>query len=377
MNIAEMKPEEMDQYIKHTIMEQMDSPMFTNTIHQLINTKVALQLQDLKLKVIQQEKEIANLKSDLVKQENYSRRSNLEFHFVKDTREETKTDLHGKLMNMWRDAGIVNPEGIRLERFHRQGNYNPSRPRMVFVRFAFFEERLEVSRVAKQLDQLGVHLMQNFHHETQQNRRQMIPIIKTANKTEEHKGRVQLRDDNLLYDGRRTTIDKLPADLQPRNICTPRDDNTVVFLRPASPLSNLHPCKINIEGAVYNSTCQYLAVRKARAAGDRAAEEEIMATKDTYKIMFLHKGLKDKLDGKWDHDRSEEVLTIANKAKYEQNVHLRDYLKATGSRRIGEASLDKEWGVGLKLHSRDQLNQAMWTGRNRMGKVLETIRTSL
>ena len=57
MNITEMKPEEMDQYIKHTIMEQMDSPTFTNTIHQLIDAKVALQLQDLKLKVSQQDRE--------------------------------------------------------------------------------------------------------------------------------------------------------------------------------------------------------------------------------------------------------------------------------------------------------------------------------
>jgi len=64
-------------------------------------------------------------------------------------------------------------------------------------------------------------------------------------------------------------------------------------------------------------------------------------------------------------------------AKYEQNASLRDFLLETGTRRIGEASQSKTWGIGIKLHQANQLNISKWTGANDFGHILQEIRESL
>jgi hypothetical protein len=67
----------------------------------------------------------------------------------------------------------------------------------------------------------------------------------------------------------------------------------------------------------------------------------------------------------WD-SKKEEIMITGLRAKFQQNSGLLEQLKATGDRPLVEASTDAFWGEGRS-----------GTGKNRMGKLLEQVRTEL
>ena len=52
-------------------------------------------------------------------------------------------------------------------------------------------------------------------------------------------------------------------------------------------------------------------------------------------------------------------------------------LKATGNRKIGEASYDDDWGIGLSLSNPCALDIDQWIGGNAQGKALMRARDEL
>lgn len=76
----------------------------------------------------------------------------------------------------------------------------------------------------------------------------------------------------------------------------------------------------------------------------------------------------------WDNDVGDIILD-ALRAKFSQNVILKNCLCATGQREIGEASLNERWGIGMTLDSPDILDVSKWNvNGNLLGKSLMRIR---
>ena len=72
------------------------------------------------------------------------------------------------------------------------------------------------------------------------------------------------------------------------------------------------------------------------------------------------------------------MLLQGLRAKYTQNVNCKNFLKSTGSKRIGEATRDKLYGIGMTLRNPNVLDVGRWeTQGNLMGKCLEEIRSEL
>ena len=65
--------------------------------------------------------------------------------------------------------------------------------------------------------------------------------------------------------------------------------------------------------------------------------------------------------------------------KFEQNDHLLDWLRSTGTRKLVEAAgpHDKVWGNGLRLSDSRVSIRSARTGTNLQGKILETVRRIL
>ncbi len=77
-------------------------------------------------------------------------------------------------------------------------------------------------------------------------------------------------------------------------------------------------------------------------------------------------------------ERWEEVceaeITPGIKEKFRQNQAAKDYLLATGTKDIIEASPhDKFYGIGMGLRNKDLLDKQKW-GNNLMGKILVGLR---
>ena len=62
--------------------------------------------------------------------------------------------------------------------------------------------------------------------------------------------------------------------------------------------------------------------------------------------------------------------------KFEQNPDLRSQLIATGNMELVEASPNTKWGAGAMLSS-NVLKNRKWTGTNKQGQILMTVRDTL
>ena len=67
----------------------------------------------------------------------------------------------------------------------------------------------------------------------------------------------------------------------------------------------------------------------------------------------------------------------ANLHKFEQHPDLGRQLMHTDDRRLGEATKDTTWGVGLNMWDKSVLNVSAWRGQNRQGGILEEVRLIL
>lgn len=87
--------------------------------------------------------------------------------------------------------------------------------------------------------------------------------------------------------------------------------------------------------------------------------------------------LKDKNPDQWE-ENVESVLLAALRGKFKQNNNLKKFLCDTFPRKIGEASVNPIWGIGLQLNNEDVLDTTKWNENgNRLGKALEVIRNEL
>lgn len=72
------------------------------------------------------------------------------------------------------------------------------------------------------------------------------------------------------------------------------------------------------------------------------------------------------------------LVVTANVAKFGQHPDLRQYLLATGTRVLVEASpLDMVWGIGLAASDERATSPELWPGLNLLGFALMEVRHRL
>ena len=71
---------------------------------------------------------------------------------------------------------------------------------------------------------------------------------------------------------------------------------------------------------------------------------------------------------------NKKIMTDALTHKFQQNIQVRKALLETKDQNIVEASYGRFWGCGKPLRDSDSLNEAKWTGKNMMGRILESVR---
>lgn len=84
----------------------------------------------------------------------------------------------------------------------------------------------------------------------------------------------------------------------------------------------------------------------------------------------------DKSDKLWANQRR-DILFDGLMAKFQQNDELKRYLLSSRQRKLGEASRNKEWGIGLTLADYGRLNPMNWLGENLLGTTLMEVRNRL
>ena len=126
----------------------------------------------------------------------------------------------------------------------------------------------------------------------------------------------------------------------------------------------------------FGSTEQYIQYTKASYFENYDLARRILAAKKAYECKVLSKEIIYIQDKKWS-DVTKDLCYPGIKAKFEQNVNLRNFLIHTGSTILAECSYHSLWGTGIPIHHTDCLKQEQWISQGLLGVLLTQVCSEL
>ena len=147
-------------------------------------------------------------------------------------------------------------------------------------------------------------------------------------------------------------------------------------------LSNFAASNFELDGQVYNCVEQRYQSEKAKFCGRMDLYTRIMKLKlgrvgsgSQLRMLWLgREALEDRPDlrSEWDK-KSVSVMFKAVSAKFSQNLDLKEKLKSTGLRPLGESTYHTVWGTGMSTEDQRAKDTSRWAF-NLLGLVLIFVR---
>ena len=221
-------------------------------------------LDTCKQELVKERAHTKNLEEKILKLEAYSRRDNLKFLGIPETKGETSTDCEHKVIQAIRNAGLgeIHPRAfVRVHRIGTPPHNSNHRPRPILVRFLHYKDREHTLGNENQLKKAGTPVAEDFPDEIEKRRQTLTPIFWAIfNFTEDghsfpYRSRVKLVYDHLILNGMSISVSnlhKLPHHFHPEVVATPSKQGITAFFSEASPLSNHYPCKFIMGKWTYN-----------------------------------------------------------------------------------------------------------------------------
>lgn len=129
-----------------------------------------------------------------------------------------------------------------------------------------------------------------------------------------------------------------------------------------------------VNGVQYHTTEQYMMASKARLFGDDDVLKLIMNATTPSEYKKLGKKVKGFDSALWD-EKKQNIVVEGNKAKFCQNINLKEYLLSTGNAILVEASpYDAIWGIGMNKNQALNSSVEDWKGENLLGCALMEVR---
>lgn len=325
------------------------------------------------------QQKVENLERDFLKEKCFARRRNLMLMGLPEPEEEgDEKDSIAKLLQ--ERLGISKPA---IELAYRVGTDSGRGPRPILITFSNFPQKLAVwykkSGFNKDQNQ-KLWLQEDLPKPLRTELNSLLKVQKRAKAMPEKYPDVKIKDFQIRVQGKfykASELEQLPRDLQASSIATPQSQKAVVFFGRASPLSNHHICSLKIGGKNFTCVEHYLAWQKAKLTEDKSLAPSVLKMKDPSEHKKVLNSLKEDHPDEW-AESVENILKTALRAKFSQSQVLREFLCDTHPKRIGEASINQKWGIGMPLTSPDVLDVDKWKEEgNLLGKTLELIREEM
>lgn len=336
------------------------------------------ELEDRLTKLELQNKQLSDKVAQL---EDYSRRLNLKFDGVPESKDETDDKLrqamYSVLQNSLKLDDIAN---IKLERVHRLGrrtgnaNASNNRPRPVIVRFLSYTDRDMVWRKRFELKGTNIFVSEDFSNPTEETRRKLYPYLRSAKVAG---AKCTLRGDRLIIEGKSyttKTVQHIPIQYSPKYTSTRHGENAILFHGKDSFLSNFHRSPFTEDLTNYEHVEMYFQCKKAEHYNHEDIAQKIRSEPDPAKCKQLGDRIKTTDDTVWT-DLSKDIMLKAVVLKFSQNEDLKAALLSTGNKILAEASKHPFWATGKSLYDPTAFDG--WTGDNNLGKILMLVRDRL
>lgn len=325
------------------------------------------------------------LKEKVIKQEHYSRRSNLVFRGIQERQGETVADVKQSLRDCFVDTlGFDRnaADGMPFVRAHRLGQPRPHTTRPVIVKFEHYDDRESVWDKVASCRTSHINMSEDFPYEMSYRRGLLYPIFKAA-KSSRRYNRVKIKNDTLIIDDTTYDVDhinQLPQHINPNTLSYKCDANTYVFggiYSTFNPLSNWFQSSFTYNNTDYLNLEQAWQHQKAIGSGDMSKAKQILLSTDPKTAKRLGGEVKLRNKAAWDAGR-QNLMTKLVRAKVQQSDVVKQHLKSTGNKKLGETGVNNNYyTVGMKLTDDNVLNSTAWKGKNLLGNVLSEIRAEL
>ena len=329
--------------------------------------------QEIKLSALQ--KQHHSMSERMLAMETRSMRDNLIFTGIPESDGETVTDIKTTLGNLFIDDLDLDGDDIVISHCHRLPKRHNQHTRDIIARFTCYSDRLNILHSAKKLKghEPAIYINEQFPPEIEKRRSILRPIMKQAHI---YKRKASLSQDKLVIDGRVFTVDTIssvPFDTASMDTIT--TDDYVYFNGRLSPYSNFYRSHFVVDDTSYCCVEQYFQRAKSLHYKDQETAAEIMLSTDPGHMKKL--GGRISIDYTWLAAHHDHMKTAVH-AKFSQNGKLLQLLRKTEERSFVEANAyDTIWGVGIGLRSPDLLDDKKWTGKNKLGVLLDSLRDEL
>lgn len=282
-------------------------------------------------------------------------------------------------------ANQMGLRGLKIQVVYRLGHFHPGSPipRPLVVKFVDIKDRWLVWNNKSKIRfdaKAPVRIQEDIPKKLRDDLRVLQRIAQTARQKPEVYNEVRIKDYSLIINGvnyEREDVHKLPTELQPEAVYSPRDKEAVVFFTKQSPFSNHFCSPLSIEGRDFACVEQFLAYEKAKLANNTTLMNRALEQTDPSACKVILNTLRGEIQERWEK-KAPTIILPAIRAKFQQNERLANLLVETYPLAIGEASRDSIWGTGLTLEHKDTMNVAKWEHRgNLLGYTLEKVRDEI
>jgi ribA/ribD-fused uncharacterized protein len=138
--------------------------------------------------------------------------------------------------------------------------------------------------------------------------------------------------------------------------------------------SQWYPSSFIVDGITYLTAEHWMMAGKAKLFQDEEAWQKIINAPTPIAAKELGRQVKGFEAAVWEQ-HCFNIVREGNQHKFTQNSSYKEYLLATGSKVLVEASpVDPVWGIGLPQDSPKAKDPHSWRGQNLLGFVLMEVR---
>lgn len=312
------------------------------------------------------------------KNQAYNNRFNLLIIGLAEDEQKSTREL---VQNFFSQAMKISKPGVKQAlRIGQKPEEGSQYIRPIVVKFYSIEQRNDIwknrSTITGENDSQTIRVQADVPKPLREGVKLMYKVVRAAAKAKIH-GEARVRNYQLELNNdvfQFSELEKLPLPLRPSTLASPRSEEALAFYTSSSILSNHYPSVFTVGDMTFLSMEQFLAYKKAVFMGNESLMDKARKAQTPVQAKYILNQLRREDEKDWDA-HVENITVEGLKAKFQQNPDTYTFLYNTNGLKLGEASKNPRWGIGLELTDENVLDHTKWseTG-NLLGRALMKVR---